>query len=202
VIKRLYPVVFICLFVICLVAAPLLLAQDSESSNSQPANIGGAWQISWQGRGSQQATVQIQQDGSKLSGTFQDSEGSPSQLTGIVAGNNVSFSVQVQGRPMTLAFTGTIDGDKMSGTFQSQGGSGGSGGRGGRGGRGGGQGNYSWSGVRQAGSGRQSEGVDQLAGECSRHNEFAIRLKHDTGNRCNSTRAEEAPRGNAGDLSK
>jgi hypothetical protein len=146
VIKRLYPVVFVCLLV-----APLLLAQDSESNNSRPANIGGAWQLSWQGRGgSQQATIQIQQDGSKLSGTFQDSGGS-SQLTGSVVGNNVSFNVQVQGRPMTLAFTGTIDGDKMSGTFQPQGGGGG------RGGRGGGQGNHSWTGVRQQGSGSQGE---------------------------------------------
>src|SRR6202790_3455384 len=122
------------LFFAFLLAAPLLLAQDSESNNSQPANIGGAWQISWQaGSGPQQATMQIQQDGSKLSGTFQDSGGS-SPVTGSIAGNSVSFSVQVQGRPMTLAFTGTIDGDEMSGTFQSQGGSGGGGGRGGRGG--------------------------------------------------------------------
>ena len=95
------------------------------------------------GRGSsQQATIQIQQDGPKLSGTFQDSEGSL-QLTGSVAGNNLSFSVQLQGRPVTVAFTGSIDGDKMSGTFQPQGGSGG------RGRRGGGQGNQSWSAVRQ-----------------------------------------------------
>jgi hypothetical protein len=147
VIKRLFPIIFICLLV-----APLLLAQDSQSNNSQSANIGGAWQISWEGRsGSQQATIQIQQDGSKLSGTFQGSGGSSSQLTGSVAGNNISFSVQVQGRrTMTLAFTGTIDGDKMSGTFQPQGGGGG------RQGGGGGQGSHSWSGVRQQ-SGRQSE---------------------------------------------
>jgi hypothetical protein len=148
VIKRLYPIVFV-----CLLAAPFLLAQDSESNNSQPTNIGGAWQLSWQGRdGSQQATIQIQQDGSKLSGTFQGPRGS-SPLTGSVDGNNVSFSVQMQGRrTMTLAFTGTIDGDKMSGTLQPQGGGGG------REGRGGGQGNHSWSAVRQQGnSGRQSE---------------------------------------------
>jgi hypothetical protein len=142
VIKRLYPIIFI-----CLLAAPLLLAQDSGSNNSQPAqpaNIGGAWQITWQSRsGSQQATMQIQQDGSKVSGTFQDPSGS-SPVTGSIAGNNVSFSMQIQGRPMTLAFTGTVDGDKMSGTFQPQGGSGARGGRGG-----GGQGNHSWSGVRQ-----------------------------------------------------
>jgi hypothetical protein len=89
--------------------------------------------------------MQIQQDGSKLSGTFQDAGGS-SSVTGSIAGKNVSFSVQIQERPVALAFTGTIDGDKMSGTFQPQGGGGG------RGGRGGGQGNHTWSGVRQQGN--------------------------------------------------
>jgi hypothetical protein len=137
--NRLCPIVFTFLF-----TAPLLLAQDSQANNSPPANVAGAWQISWQGRnGTQQATMQVQQDGSKLSGTFEDASGS-SSMSGSVAGKNVSFSVQVQGRPMTLAFTGTADGDKMSGTFQPQGGS-----AGGRRGRGGAQGNYSWSGVRQ-----------------------------------------------------
>jgi hypothetical protein len=148
VIKRLYPIVFV-----FLLGAPLLLAQDSESNNSQPTNIGGAWQLSWQGRGgSQQATIQIQQDGSKLSGTFQGPLGS-SPLAGSVDGNNVSFSVQMQGRrTITLTFTGTIDGDKMSGTLQPQGGGGG------REGRERGQGNHSWSAVRQQGnSGWQSE---------------------------------------------
>ena len=139
--KRLYLVVFI-----SLLAASLLPAQDSESNNSQPANIAGSWQISWQGRGgSRQATMQVQQDGSKLSGTFQDESGS-SQLAGSIAGNKVSFSVQIQGRPMAVAFTGAVDGDKMSGTFQPQGGGGGGGGRGGHGG---GKGNHSWTGVRQ-----------------------------------------------------
>ena len=147
-IKRMYPIALI-----CLLAAPLLVAQDSESNNAQPANIGGSWQLSWQGQGgSQQATIQFQEDGSKLSGTFQDSGGSSSQLTGSVAGNNVSFSLQVQGRrTMTLAFTGTIDGDKMSGTFQPQGGGGG------RGGHAGGLGDHSWTAVRQQGSGRQTQ---------------------------------------------
>jgi hypothetical protein len=147
VIKRLYPIIFI-----CLLAAPVLLAQDSESNQSQSTNVGGSWQLSWQGRdGSQQATIQIQQDGSKLSGTFQGPRGS-SALNGSVNGNNVSFSVQMQGRrTITLAFTGTVDGDKMSGTLQPQGGGGG------REGRGGQQGNHSWSAVRQQGNSGRSK---------------------------------------------
>jgi hypothetical protein len=142
-IKRLFPIVLV-----CLLAAPLLLGQDAQSNQSQSTNIGGAWQLSMQGRdGAQQASMQLQQDGSKLSGTFQGPRGS-SPLTGSVDGNNISFNVQMQGRrgAMTLAFTGTIDGNKMSGTIQPQGG---------REGRGGGS--RSWSAVRQQGSSGRSE---------------------------------------------
>jgi hypothetical protein len=140
----------LCTFVFALLlATPLLLAQGPQSNESQPANVGGAWEISWQGRGgTQQGTMQIQQEGSQLSGTFEDASGS-SSMTGSVSGNNLSFNVHIQGRPMTLAFTGTINGDKMSGTFSPQGGGGG----GGRGGRGGAQGGiHTWSGVRQPGN--------------------------------------------------
>jgi hypothetical protein len=146
-IKRLYLIVFA-----FLLAAPLLPAQESHSNNPQPSNISGAWQLSWQGRdGSQQSTIQIQQDGSKLSGTFQGPRGS-SHLTGSVSGNNVSFGVQMQGRhTITLAFTGTIDGDKMQGTFQPQGGGGG------HEGRRGGQSDHSWSAVRPQGNSGRSE---------------------------------------------
>ena len=142
-IKRLFPIVLV-----CLLAAPLLLAQDAQSNQSQSSNLGGAWQLTWQGRdGSQQATMQIQQDGSKLSGTFQGPRGS-APLTGSVDGNNISFNVQMQGRrgAMTLAFTGTIDGNKMNGTLQPQGGREGHGG-----------GSHSWSAVRQQGSSGRSE---------------------------------------------
>src|ERR1700722_14203267 len=144
-IKRLCSIVFV-----CLLAAPLLLGQ--ESNQSQSTNIGGAWQLSWQGRdGAQQDTVQMQQDGSKLSGTFQGPRGS-SALSGSVDGNNISFNVQMQGHrgAMTLAFTGTIDGNKMSGSFQPQGGGGG------HGGHGGGEGSHAWSAVRQQGNSGQT----------------------------------------------
>ncbi len=127
-----------------LVAANLS-AQD-QSANAQPASVAGSWQISWQsGRGNEQGTLRLQQDGSKLSGTFQGPRGS-SSLTGSIQNNNISFAVQMQGRrTFTLAFTGAVDGDKMSGTLQPQGAGGG-----GHGGRGGGnQENHSWTASRQ-----------------------------------------------------
>jgi hypothetical protein len=121
----------------------------SAVAADQPANVAGNWQLSWQGRqGAQQSTVQIQQDGSKLTGTMQGPRGS-APLTGSIEGNNISFNVQFQGerRNFTLAFSGTADADKMSGTFQPQGG-----GRGRRGGKGdeGKQAGRSWTATRQA----------------------------------------------------
>ena len=131
-----------------------LHAQDADSAQS--ASVAGNWQISWQGRrGNEQGTLHLQQDGDKLSGTLEGPRGS-SSLTGSVQGNNISFNVQMQGRrSFTLAYTGTLDGDKMTGTFQRKGGEEG-GGREGH--EGGGQRNHTWSATRQAGkSGRENQ---------------------------------------------
>lgn len=133
------------LFVVALSAA-----QDS-AGGGQAAAVSGLWQISWQGRrGNEQGTLHLQQDGSKLSGTFEGQRRS-SALTGSIQDKEVSFNVQMQGRrTMTLAFKGTLEGDKMSGTFQPQG-EGGGGGYGGHGGHRGGNENHSWTATRQKG---------------------------------------------------
>ena len=88
-------------------------AQDSAAS----ATVSGSWQLSWTAAsGNQrQATMQIKQDGSKLSGKFQGERGSAS-LTGSLQGNQVSFNVKLRKRQ--VSFSGTVDGDKMSGTTE------------------------------------------------------------------------------------
>jgi hypothetical protein len=129
-----------------MVLALCSLAQDQSSSTS----VAGNWQMSWQGRqGTQQGTLQLQQDGSKLTGTLEGPRGS-APITGNLDGNNVSFQAELKGRrgSITLAFTGTLDGDKMNGTFQPQGGHGGRGRRGQ--GEGGGQQSRTWSATRQS----------------------------------------------------
>jgi hypothetical protein len=59
--------------------------------------------------------MQLKQNGTKLSGKFQGERGSTS-LTGSLQGNQVSFSVKMRKRQAT--FTGTVDGDKMTGTTE------------------------------------------------------------------------------------
>ncbi len=93
---------------------------SSPSSTAKPADVSGKWQVSWQGRlGTEQCTLQLQQDSSnKLSGTVQDQRGS-SSLSGMIDGKKISFEVQFQGpRPFTTRFTGTVDSDRIEGTSQ------------------------------------------------------------------------------------
>jgi type IV secretory pathway VirB2 component (pilin) len=101
-------------------ATSTLLAQDNAQGSDQAANVAGTWQLSFQGRrGTMQATLTIQQNGTKVSGTLAGlgrMRNGSSPLTGNIEGSNLSFSVP--GGRMPLTFKGTLDGDTMSGTMQ------------------------------------------------------------------------------------
>lgn len=94
---------------------PASSLQDTAPS-SAPTDVSGSWQVSYVGRqGNRQATLQIKQDGAKLSGSFEAARGS-APLSGKLNGKQVSFTVKMPRRK--VSFTGTIDGDKMSGTTE------------------------------------------------------------------------------------
>lgn len=92
-------------------AAAGMYGQDSSA-----ASVAGSWQISFTDlQGNQrQASLQLQQAGAKISGTFQGQRGSGA-ISGTMQDNQVSMTVKGRGgREMT--FSGTLDGNKMSGT--------------------------------------------------------------------------------------
>lgn len=91
--------------------------QDAAQDNQTAADLTGSWQVSFTApNGNQrQATLELKQDGNKLSGTFEGARGSV-PVKGSVKGNDVSFDVKMPRRK--IAFTGTVDGDKMSGTTE------------------------------------------------------------------------------------
>jgi hypothetical protein len=106
-------------------ALPFCFAQASGSNAAkaaEPANVSGKWQMSWTGRlGTEKCALDLQQDSAKLKGTFQDQRGS-STLSGSVDGNKISFDVEFKGpKPFTTRFTGTADGEKITGTSQAMG---------------------------------------------------------------------------------
>ena len=133
--KAVRSLVFYSLFAFSLSA----LAADSS------ATLAGQWKLSMSApRGTTEGTLTLQQDGNKLTGKYKGPRGE-SPVTGNVDGDSVSFNMEFKARrTVTIAFTGNLDGDKMSGTFAPQGG----GGRHNRGGNGN-QGSRTWTATRQ-----------------------------------------------------
>jgi hypothetical protein len=85
-----------------------------QDQGATATSISGNWQISWTGRrGPTQATLQLTQNGSKLSGSIEAERGTV-RVSGTVNGDQVSFTAKMPKR--TLTFSGTVAGNKMSGT--------------------------------------------------------------------------------------
>lgn len=97
--------------------APGAFVQDASSASSTAPSLTGAWQMTWTAANGmqRQVTMQIKQDGKKLSGSFETQRGSVS-LKGTCEGNQVSFTVKLPRRH--ASFSGTVDGNKMSGTTE------------------------------------------------------------------------------------
>jgi len=88
-----------------------MMAQDSE-----PAKIAGKWQMSMESpHGTVKGPFQVQQDGAKLTGTFEAEIFGTLSVTGSVDGKKVSFSLSGPNVPHAFTFSGTLDGSKMSG---------------------------------------------------------------------------------------
>ena len=107
-----------------------LLLSAAIVSPGAAQDLTGTWEISTQGGrgGPQTSTLVLAQDGETLTGTMTFSlggrggrGGGPQELevsNGTVDGNSFSFIVTLsfQGNSIDLNYSGTIDGDEMSGT--------------------------------------------------------------------------------------
>ena len=77
----------------------------------------GTWNLTMQTpMGERRSTLTLATSGGSLTGT-QEAEGNTTDITdGSVSGNDVSWKVAITNpMPMTLEFSGTVNGDKISG---------------------------------------------------------------------------------------
>jgi len=89
-------------------------AQDSATTQ-----IAGKWQMSMETpHGVVKGPFQVQQDGAKLTATFETEMFGTVPVTGSLDGRKVSFTLSVPG-PHELSFSGTVDGSKVLGTKMS-----------------------------------------------------------------------------------
>jgi hypothetical protein len=101
----------------------LFMLAGTALAADEPARVGGAWEMTSQGRnGPMTQTLTIQQDGGTIKGTLKGQRGE-APLEGTVTGNKVSFTVKrtnQNGDTMVFAYTATVDGDSMTGKVHTE----------------------------------------------------------------------------------
>jgi hypothetical protein len=82
--------------------------------------VDGKWEITINSPlGAQKAVLDLKTDGASLTGSQQAAQGSGPLENGKVNGNDLSWSAKINSpMPMTLDFTGKVDGDKLSGSVK------------------------------------------------------------------------------------
>ena len=101
-----------------LLLAPMLLGPAAE-----PAKVAGKWNAALQLEAiSSKPTLTFVQDGEKLTGTYQGYYGA-SPIEGTVKEKEIGFTVtyNIEGSKIQAGFTGTIEGDSMSGRVEFEG---------------------------------------------------------------------------------
>jgi len=100
----------------------LSLAACHEHVIYAQQSIAGKWALTMDTpHGVASGELDLQQEGSKISGTCTAGQFGTLPLSGAVEGKKVSFNIAMQGGEMHFGFSGTIDGNKMSGTTQMDG---------------------------------------------------------------------------------
>lgn len=87
------------------------------SAAASAADLTGTWVLTVDSpQGTSNPTMVLQQDGNKVTGTYQGSMGS-ADLEGTVDGNSfvLNAEMSMQGMDFTLTYSGTQDGDDMTG---------------------------------------------------------------------------------------
>src|ERR1700748_3446335 len=94
-------------------------ARQFEPQESSMA-VDGKWEIVINSPlGAQKATLDLATSGNVLTGTQTAQQGSGPLENGKIDGNALSWSAKISSPlPLTLDFTGTVDGDKLSGSVR------------------------------------------------------------------------------------
>jgi hypothetical protein len=90
---------------------------DHVALAAPAVNLTGKWELALTTpHGPMSGSLDLHQDGDKLSGTCSTDHFGAISLTGAVEGNKISFAIDVQG--MSFTMVGAIEGEKLSGTIE------------------------------------------------------------------------------------
>ncbi len=108
-----------------------LVEGDLERAGKGPAeppsvDVSGTWEVTTESqRGTDEARLTLTQEGSSVEGTYSSHLGDRDIQDGRVSGDEISFTIVAEfgDRRVTLEFTGTVEGDEVSGEGRTPGGS-------------------------------------------------------------------------------
>jgi hypothetical protein len=93
-------------------------------TNAPAASIGGKWTMLADAGGEQVVVVlELSQDGSTFKGTMTSDHGNGTVENGKISGKTFTgiLKAVIQGQPMDIQMSGTIDGDSLAGTMSGAG---------------------------------------------------------------------------------
>ena len=100
-----------------LLSVVFALATFSACLPAGEMKVGGNWEMTMDSpHGKITGPLVLQQDGAKLTGSFETEHTGKLAINGEVDGEKIIFTIEVPGGQMTITFEGTRDGDKLSGT--------------------------------------------------------------------------------------
>jgi hypothetical protein len=80
-------------------------------------HVGGTWEMTMDSpHGKMTGPLTLQQDGAKITGTYETEHTGKLTITGKVDGDKITFTIEVPGGQMTIQFEGVKEGEKLSGT--------------------------------------------------------------------------------------
>ena len=93
----------------------LLAVTISICTLAADLNVGGTWEMTMDSpHGKITGPLVLEQDGAKITGTYETEHTGKLPINGKVDGEKITFSFEVPN--MTVTFEGAKDGDKLSGT--------------------------------------------------------------------------------------
>ncbi|MDP8982031.1 MAG: hypothetical protein M3O35_15725 [Acidobacteriota bacterium] len=100
-----------------LLSVVLAVAMLSVGLLAAEPHVGGNWEMTMDSpHGKMTGPLTLQQDGTKLTGTYETEHTGKLVINGKVDGEKILLTMEVPGAQMTISFEGVKDGDKLSGT--------------------------------------------------------------------------------------
>jgi hypothetical protein len=97
----------------------LAVAMSSACVLAADATVGGNWEMTMDSpHGKMTGPLTLQQDGAKITGTYETEHTGKLTINGKVDGEKILFTMEVPGGNMTITFEGVKDGGKLSGNTQ------------------------------------------------------------------------------------